>query len=160
MNPGILNLNTVKFEENYADTQSRGGAVWSSGPVTISASQFIKNKAGSGGAIYARQNITATTLSIVGSSFDNNLTTGLTGAKTMCDRGECGSCTVLLDGNPVLSCSILAVECTGKKVETIDGGGCRPQMESLDSILRETRCDAVPLLHSRLCHDGEGSIDG
>jgi aerobic-type carbon monoxide dehydrogenase small subunit (CoxS/CutS family) len=46
---------------------------------------------------------------------------GLTGTKTCCDRGECGSCTVLLDGKAVLSCSTLTVACEGKEVLTIEG---------------------------------------
>jgi carbon-monoxide dehydrogenase small subunit len=44
----------------------------------------------------------------------------LTGAKYGCGIGECGSCTVLLDGKPVLGCMTLAVECDGKSVETIE----------------------------------------
>jgi len=46
---------------------------------------------------------------------------GLTGVKLFCDRGACGSCTVILDGRPVLSCMTLAIECDGKSVETIEG---------------------------------------
>ncbi len=46
---------------------------------------------------------------------------GLTGTKVGCNRGECGSCTVLLDGNAVYSCTILAVEAAGKEVTTIEG---------------------------------------
>jgi aerobic-type carbon monoxide dehydrogenase small subunit (CoxS/CutS family) len=46
---------------------------------------------------------------------------GLTGTKQFCDRGACGSCTVILDGRPVLSCMTLAIECDGKTVETIEG---------------------------------------
>jgi xanthine dehydrogenase YagT iron-sulfur-binding subunit len=49
------------------------------------------------------------------------LALGLTGAKTMCDRGGCGSCAVLIDGSPVLSCTTLAVECEGKQIETVEG---------------------------------------
>lgn len=45
----------------------------------------------------------------------------LTGAKHMCDKGVCGSCTVIMDGRPVLSCQTLAVECEGKEIETIEG---------------------------------------
>jgi carbon-monoxide dehydrogenase small subunit len=45
----------------------------------------------------------------------------LTGTKKMCDMGECGSCTVLLDGVSVNSCLVLAVEADGKKVQTIEG---------------------------------------
>ncbi len=46
---------------------------------------------------------------------------GLTGTKRGCDTGDCGSCTVMLDGRPVLSCLILAVDATGKSVITIEG---------------------------------------
>lgn len=48
-------------------------------------------------------------------------TLGLTGTKVSCDRGECGACTVLVDGKPILSCMTLAVECDGKKITTIEG---------------------------------------
>jgi len=46
---------------------------------------------------------------------------GLTGTKLMCDRGACGSCTVILNGRPILSCMTLAIECNGKTVETVEG---------------------------------------
>jgi aerobic-type carbon monoxide dehydrogenase small subunit (CoxS/CutS family) len=46
---------------------------------------------------------------------------GLTGAKQFCDSGACGSCTMIVDGKPVLSCMILAIECNGKSVETVEG---------------------------------------
>ncbi len=46
---------------------------------------------------------------------------GLTGTKKGCNQGECGTCTVLLEGNPVSSCSLLAVKADGLKVLTIEG---------------------------------------
>jgi xanthine dehydrogenase YagT iron-sulfur-binding subunit len=46
---------------------------------------------------------------------------GLTGTKIGCDRGECGACTVLLDGRPVYSCSNLAVWTDGREVQTVEG---------------------------------------
>ena len=46
---------------------------------------------------------------------------GLTGTKKGCEPGECGACTVQLDGLPVNSCSTLAVECDGREVITIEG---------------------------------------
>ncbi|MEE8400029.1 MAG: (2Fe-2S)-binding protein [Desulfobacterales bacterium] len=46
---------------------------------------------------------------------------GLLGSKQFCDRGACGSCTVIIDGRPTLSCMTLAIECDGKRIETIEG---------------------------------------
>lgn len=46
---------------------------------------------------------------------------GLTGTKIACDNGACGSCTVLINGRPILSCSTLAVDCDGKEIITIEG---------------------------------------
>jgi carbon-monoxide dehydrogenase small subunit len=51
----------------------------------------------------------------------------LTGTKHGCELGECGTCTVLLDGEPVLSCLALPVECQGREIKTVEGmaGGGR-----------------------------------
>jgi len=44
----------------------------------------------------------------------------ITGAKRVCDKGECGACTVLLDNKAVYACSILAIEAQGKKITTVE----------------------------------------
>ena len=44
----------------------------------------------------------------------------ITGAKRVCDRGECGACTVLMDGKTVYACTILAIDAQGKKIETVE----------------------------------------
>ena len=46
---------------------------------------------------------------------------GLTSPKMFCDRGACGSCTVIMNNRPVLSCMILAIECDGTVIETAEG---------------------------------------
>jgi xanthine dehydrogenase YagT iron-sulfur-binding subunit len=48
-------------------------------------------------------------------------TLGLTGTKKGCDQGACGACTVLLDGKRVVSCLILAAQCDGRQVTTVEG---------------------------------------
>jgi xanthine dehydrogenase YagT iron-sulfur-binding subunit len=45
----------------------------------------------------------------------------LTGAKRVCDRATCGACTVILDGSPVYSCTVLAIEAQGKAIQTVEG---------------------------------------
>ena len=59
---------------------------------------------------------------------------GLMGTKKACNQGECGSCTVLVDGKPVNSCLVLAVEAEGKNILTIEGlmkdGKLHPLQES------------------------------
>ena len=53
---------------------------------------------------------------------------GLTGSKQGCDKGDCGACTVVVDGEAVLSCITLALACEGRQVRTVEGlaEGSRP----------------------------------
>jgi carbon-monoxide dehydrogenase small subunit len=46
---------------------------------------------------------------------------GLTGTKKGCGNGDCGACTVLVEGEPTLSCLTLAISCNGKKITTVEG---------------------------------------
>jgi carbon-monoxide dehydrogenase small subunit len=46
---------------------------------------------------------------------------GLTGSKQGCDKGDCGACTIMMDGTPILSCITLAVEGQGRQLTTIEG---------------------------------------
>jgi 4-hydroxybenzoyl-CoA reductase subunit gamma len=70
-------------------------------------------------------------------------TAGLTGVKTGCDGGECGACTVIVDGDAVPSCLMLAVRCEGRSVETIEGLAPQGQLTPLQLAFHEklgTQC--------------------
>jgi len=54
---------------------------------------------------------------------------GHTGTKHGCELGECGACAVLLDGKPVLSCLVLALECSGRNVLTVEGLGTNGNLD-------------------------------
>ena len=62
---------------------------------------------------------------------------GLTGAKEVCDRGTCGSCTVTLDGKPVYACSVLAIDAQGKEILTIEGLGSPENMRPIQKAFVE-----------------------
>jgi carbon-monoxide dehydrogenase small subunit len=61
----------------------------------------------------------------------------LTGTKHGCELGECGACTVLLDGEPVLSCLLLARECEGRSVQTIEGLARGPELHPLQAAFAD-----------------------
>jgi 4-hydroxybenzoyl-CoA reductase subunit gamma len=68
---------------------------------------------------------------------------GLTGTKRGCDGGECGACTVLIDGEPRLACITLAVRCEGRSVETIESLAAGGRMSRLQQAFHEklgTQC--------------------
>lgn len=62
---------------------------------------------------------------------------GLTGVKTGCDGGECGACTVIVDGDAVPSCIMLAVRCEGRSVETVEGLAQQGRLAPLQSAFHE-----------------------
>lgn len=65
----------------------------------------------------------------------------LTGAKEICDRGACGGCTVLLDGEPVASCLMLAADAEGHDITTVEGLGTPEKMSPVQAAFVE--CDAL-----------------
>ena len=65
------------------------------------------------------------------SALRNRCEPALTGTKEVCDRGNCGACTVHVDGRPALACLLLAVDLRGKKITTIEGLGSPEKLSAL-----------------------------
>jgi aerobic-type carbon monoxide dehydrogenase small subunit (CoxS/CutS family) len=61
----------------------------------------------------------------------------MTGAKKVCDRGTCGACTVILDGKPVYSCSLLAIDVQRQPIETVEGLGRPEKLHPLQAAFVE-----------------------
>jgi carbon-monoxide dehydrogenase small subunit len=61
----------------------------------------------------------------------------LTGTKHGCELGECGTCAVLVDGRPVLSCLYLGLECEGRHVETVEGMARGPELHPLQKAFAD-----------------------
>jgi aerobic-type carbon monoxide dehydrogenase small subunit (CoxS/CutS family) len=61
----------------------------------------------------------------------------LTGTKHGCELGECGTCTVLLDGTPVLSCLVLGLACAGRAVKTVEGMASGGRLHPLQDTFAE-----------------------
>ena len=62
---------------------------------------------------------------------------GLTGTKHGCELGECGACAVLVDGEPQLSCLALAIECEGRRIETVEGLARGPELHPLQAAFAD-----------------------
>lgn len=65
---------------------------------------------------------------------------GLTGAKEVCERGACGGCTVLFDGEPICACLMLAVDAVGHEITTVEGLGTPEKLSPVQAAFVE--CDA------------------
>ncbi|MDH4341305.1 MAG: (2Fe-2S)-binding protein [Thermoleophilia bacterium] len=63
---------------------------------------------------------------------------GLPGSKNACEQGECGSCSVLLDGELVCSCLVLAAQADGHEVVTVEGLGASDRLHSVQEAFAET----------------------
>ena len=63
---------------------------------------------------------------------------GLSGSKNACEQGECGSCSVLLDGELVCSCLVLAAQADGHEVVTVEGLGASDRLHSVQEAFAET----------------------
>ncbi len=94
---------------------------------------------------------------------------GLTGTKQGCDGGECGACTVLVDDQPRLACSTLAVQMQGRRIETVEGLAKGGRMSRLQQAFHEklgTQCgfctpgmiNAAEALLRRNPHPGRDDI--
>ncbi len=66
---------------------------------------------------------------------------GFTGAKEVCERGACGGCTVLFDGEPVYACLMLAVDAVGHEITTVEGLGAPEKLSAVQAAFVE--CDAL-----------------
>src|SRR5205085_6380716 len=62
---------------------------------------------------------------------------GLMGTKHGCELGECGTCTVLVDGDPMLSCLAMPVELEGREITTVEGMGCGAKMDPLQDAFAD-----------------------
>jgi carbon-monoxide dehydrogenase small subunit len=62
---------------------------------------------------------------------------GLTGTKHGCELGECGTCSVLLDGKPVLSCLVLGLDVEGRDVTTVEGMASGPELHPLQETFAD-----------------------
>jgi carbon-monoxide dehydrogenase small subunit len=64
---------------------------------------------------------------------------GLTGTHLGCEHGVCGACTVLLDGQPVRACLVLAPQASGRRVDTVEALGTPDELHPVQKALLETR---------------------
>ena len=78
---------------------------------------------------------------------------GLTGTKKSCNEGNCGACTVLIDGRPVASCLVLAMDAQGKEILTIEGLSEGEKLHPDTGSLLKTWSDSM-----RILYPGNGDV--
>ena len=71
------------------------------------------------------------------SALRDHLEPAVTGPKLVCDHGTCGACTVMLEGKPVYSCLLLAVDAAGKPITTVEGLGSADKMSAVQRAFVE-----------------------
>jgi aerobic-type carbon monoxide dehydrogenase small subunit (CoxS/CutS family) len=67
------------------------------------------------------------------SALRDRMEPALTGSKLVCDRGQCGACTVIVDGRPAYACMLLAADVRGRKIRTIEGLGSPEKLSPLQA---------------------------
>ena len=77
---------------------------------------------------------------------------GLTGAKAGCKNGDCGACTVMVDGWPAKSCLMLAVEAQGKKITTVEGLGAKAAVQNAFVEANAFQCGYCTSGFLMVCH--------
>lgn len=84
-----------------------------------------------------KRNVTVEPRTTLLSAMRDRLEPAVTGPKQVCDMGTCGACTVIMDGKPVYSCLVLAVDATGKKLTTAEGLGSPENLNEVQKAFVE-----------------------
>jgi len=84
-----------------------------------------------------KRNVTVEPRTTLLNALRNHLEPALSGPKLVCDMGSCGACTVIMDGKPVYSCLVLAVDAVGKKLTTVEGLGSPENMNGVQKAFVE-----------------------
>ena len=84
-----------------------------------------------------KRNVTVEPRTTLLSAIRDRLDPPVTGPKLVCDMGACGACTVIMDGKPIYSCLVLAVDAAGKRLTTAEGLGSPENMNGVQSAFVE-----------------------